>query len=151
MHPVLKFFLIGCAVVIVLGIIAVAVVGWYVKSHSGQWMAQGKAVRGEGMSFGRTATEPQCVSEAMTRYRAHTGMVNGISQRLWLDGCLETASVDAEFCAGVPAEDQFTASVTWRVKQCRDFGFQGDSTCPNIVAEVQRYCAGPVRRKKTSQ
>lgn len=151
MNPVLKVFLIGCGVIIVLGIVAAAVIGWYLKSHSAQWVAQGRAVRAEGAAFGRNTTESQCLSEAMSRYRANRGIVSGIKQRVWLQGCLEASAFEPEFCSAIPAEEQFAATVRWRVARCQDFGLQGDSTCPNIVAEVQRYCVGSERKKKASR
>ncbi len=148
MHPALKVILIGCGVIVVVGIVAIALVGWYVKSHSGDWIAQGKAIRAEGAAYGKSVSESQCLGETMSRYRANRGMMSGIRQRVWLSGCLEAASLDAEFCSAVPAEQQFGSTVTWRVARCQDFGLQGDSTCPNILAEVQRYCASPARKKK---
>ena len=151
MNPILKVVLIGCGVIVVVGIVAVALIGWYVKSHGSDWMAQGKAIRAEGATFGRGTTESQCLTEAMSRYRAKRGMMSGIRQRIWLQGCLEASSFEPDFCSGVPAEEQFGATVRWRVSRCQDLGLQGDSTCPNILAEMQRYCAGPARRKKTSQ
>ena len=93
-------------------------------------------------------SESMCVAEAMTRYSRDRGMISGIKQRLWLAGCLETSKLDPEFCASVPPDSEIMRSASWRTSQCSTFGLGGDSTCPNILAEVQTYCAGTERRKK---
>jgi hypothetical protein len=61
---------------------------------------------------------------------------------------LESSAFDSGFCEGVPSTDELMRTVTWRVEQCRSRGFAGDSNCPNLFTEVQRYCYGPARAKK---
>lgn len=150
MKPVVKGVVIGCSVLLVLGAAAAVAIGWLLKSKSRDFVAKGKAMRSEGAQFGRDLSESQCLAEAMARYRKSTGMVSGIRQAVWLGACLETSAIDTGFCANVPPEDELVRTVAWRVARCADLGFSGDSTCPNILAEVQRYCGGAVRKKKIS-
>jgi hypothetical protein len=75
-------------------------------------------------------------------------MVGSIKTTVWLGGCLETSPLSDGFCADVPSEVEFTRTATWRAEQCRQHGFAGDSTCPAIFSEVQRYCHSPARARK---
>jgi len=149
MKPVVKGLLIGCSVLLVLAIVLVVAVGFFVKSKSSDLIARGKEMRTEGETFGRGVSESMCVSEAMRRYSADRGMISGVKQRLWLAGCLETSTFEPSFCASIPPQSELMRSAEWRVKQCATFGMSGDSTCPNVLAEVPTYCGGAGRQKKT--
>lgn len=144
----MKFVLIGCAVILVIAIAVAIGVGYYVRSHSAEWLEQGKAIRTEGTSFGAKAAEPQCLSEAMARYRSDRGMRSGIKQGVWLGGCLETSSIDPQFCTDVPPEAELLRTAAWRNERCAEFGMKGDTVCPSILQQMQRYCFSPERRKK---
>lgn len=148
MKPAVKGILIGCSVLAVIVIACVVSVGFFVKSRSRDWIARGKEVRAEGEAFGRGVSESMCVSESMRRYSRDRGMISGVKQRLWLAGCLETSRLEPAFCASVPPDSEILRTAGWRVNQCSTFGLGGDSTCPNIFAEVQTYCAGTGRKKK---
>jgi hypothetical protein len=151
MKPVAKGFLIGCSVLLVLGIAAVIALVLFVKSKSTEFITRGQQMREQGAAFGRYVTESECLTEAMTRYRPKRGMVNGITQGVWLDGCLEPSTLEQHFCTAVPPQTQMTATVKWRVDRCKELGFPGDSTCPNILAAVQNYCESPERRQKMNR
>jgi hypothetical protein len=68
-------------------------------------------------------------------------MLNAVQARLWLAGCLDSARQTEGLCAGVPEETAILGSAAWRVAQCDAHHLGGDSTCPNILAEVQKHCA----------
>ena len=149
MKPVVKGLLIGCSVLAVLAIAVIVAVGFFVKSKSADLIERGQEMRTEGETFGRGTTESMCVSEAMRRYSADRGIISGVKQRLWLAGCLETSKFEPSFCASVPPDSEIRRTAEWRVNQCSTFGLSGDSACPNVLAEVQTYCAGADRSKKT--
>lgn len=148
MKPVVKGFVIGCSILLIIGVAAVVAIIWFMRSKSEDWVAKGNEVRAAAAQFGKNVPEPRCVEEAMSRYRLKTGIVGGIEQRVWLGGCLEASAFDSGFCEGVPPDSEIVRSATWRAARCANLGFSGDSTCPNILAEVQTYCQGPARRKK---
>jgi hypothetical protein len=148
MKPVVKGLLIGCSILLAALLILAGVLIWFAASKKDELIASGNKIRAEGTAFGKNVAEPRCVDEALERYRKDKGMVSGIQNAIFLGGCLEASAFDPDFCAGVPSEDEFTRTITWRVEQCRNRGFAGDSTCPNIFSEVQRYCHGPARAKK---
>jgi hypothetical protein len=148
--PVTKVLIFGCSAVVVIAIVAVVAGVWFVRSKSGEWIAQGKAVRAEGGSFGLHASESQCLSETMTRYRSAPGMMGGVKQSVWLGGCLDASAYDPEFCTGVPPMEEIVRTAEWRNRVCAGFGLSGDPTCPSMLSEMQRYCAGEKRRTKAS-
>lgn len=148
MTPAVKGLLIGCVVLVLLGVIVLVAVGWYVKQKAPEVLANAQAAQSEGSLFGNDVSESQCVSNALERYRANPGLAAAMTQSLWLDGCLETSQVEQNFCDGVPAESEIIKSATWRVATCEESGILQDATCPNLAGRVQSYCAGDARRTK---
>lgn len=148
MKPVTKVLLFGCLAIVVIGIVAIVAIGWFVKSRSGEWIAQAKSVRADGARFGLTASESQCVDEMMARYRRDPGMMTSVKQSVWLGGCLESSAPQPDFCNGVPAQNEIMRSATWRNSRCAEAGLRSDAVCPNLFTEVQRYCYSEARKKK---
>ena len=148
MKPLAKYLLAGCLVLVLLVIAGVAAVAWYVRTHKDDLLAQAREVRADGAKAGKDLSEGRCVDDALSRYSNDRGVIGGVRTRVWLSGCLEASQPTEGFCSGVPPESEFMRTVTWRVDQCRARGLAGDSTCPNILAEVQQYCAGASRSAK---
>ncbi len=149
MKPILTFLAVGCAAVIVLA--AVVAIGgfWFLDQKGDDLLAKGQALRENGMLSGRDLTEAQCLDQTMARSRTDKGMLSGIQQALWLDGCLETSAVEANFCDGVPPESDMRRTITWRISRCSEM-LSNDSPCQNFLARVQKYCEEDVRRVKLS-
>ncbi|HEX7676890.1 MAG TPA: hypothetical protein VF713_02115, partial [Thermoanaerobaculia bacterium] len=148
MKPLAKYLLAGCLVLVLLVIAGVAAVAWYVRTHKDDLLARAREVRADGAKAGKELTEARCVDDALSRYSNDRGVIGGVRTRVWLTGCLDTSQPTEGFCSGVPQEREFMRTVTWRVDQCRARGLAGDSTCPNILAEVQQYCGGTSRSAK---
>jgi hypothetical protein len=149
MKPVVKGLLIGCGVLIAIGIIGVVGLVWFVNANKDKLIAQGKEVESEGMQFGKNVAEPKCVDEALSRSMKDSGITGTIRSSIWLDGCLASSAFTDGFCDSVPSDDEITRSVIWRNEQCRNRGFAGGQ-CGNVLAPVQKYCHSSVRaRKKT--
>lgn len=144
----MKGFLIGCGLLIV---IVVLLLGGYVYSKKDEWVAAGEAMRNEGLEFGKGVTERQCLDRAMVRYKEDKTAMGAIRTRLWLGGCLETSMPSADFCSGIPGQTEVIATATWRLKVCEQYGFANDSTCGNIVDEIQEYCQGDNRKNKPAR
>jgi hypothetical protein len=149
MKPVVKGLLIGCAALLVVGVVAIACVVWWVNANKDRLIAQGKTVQAEGSNFGKDVAEPRCVDEALARHLKDSGLTGTIRSSLWLDACLKTSAFSEGFCDGVPADDEITRSAVWRNEQCSKRGFAGGQ-CGSVLAPVQKYCYGDVRAKKKS-
>ena len=143
-----KGVLIGCAALLLLAAAGVFVAVRYVSKNTDQWVAKGTEIRDAGLTFGKSKRESDCVAESLNRYRGDRSIMGAIRVRIWLSGCLESSAVEPDFCTNVPPETEIMQSATWRAAVCAQNGMQGDSTCPNLVAEVQTYCASPERAKK---
>ena len=140
MKPATRGLLIGCGSVVLVGVaFAVALVVWFRVNGDGL-VARGKAAQAAGASAGARLADAQCVDAALADYKNDRGLVGAVQARLWLTGCLGMARATEGFCTGTPAEGQIMASATWRVAACDAHGLGGDSTCPNILAEVQKHC-----------
>lgn len=148
MKPVVKGFLIGCPILLILAVVAVVVVIRFLDRTTKEYVAKGQDVRAEGKQFGQNVSEPKCVEEAMSRYRRKTGIVGGIEQGVWLGGCLDESAFDSAFCEGVPRQEDLVRSATWRVERCAAFGLPGDSTCPTLLGQMQTYCESEERKEK---
>jgi hypothetical protein len=141
MKPATRGLLIGCGGVLGLGLAgAIAMVLWF-RSHGDELIARGQAAQAAGAKAGAGLTDAQCVDGALANYARDRGLVGAVQARVWMAGCLGTARATEGFCNGTPAEDQIMASASWRVAACDAHGLGGDSTCPNIMAEVQKHCA----------
>jgi hypothetical protein len=136
-----KGLLIGCGSVLLLGLAGVVAVVFWVRSQGPGWMEAGKAMEDAGAKAGAALADAQCIDGALAEYRKDRGLMGAVNARVWLSGCLGVAQPTADFCAGVPPESEIMASATWRVARCDAHGIGGDSTCPNILAEVQKHCA----------
>jgi len=140
MKPATKGLLIGCGSVALLGIGSFIAMALWFRSHGDELMAQGQADQAAGAKAGAALMDGQCVDGALADYAKDRGMFNAVEARLWLTGCLGTARATQGFCTGVPPESEIIRSATWRVAQCDAHHLGGDSTCPNILAEVQKHC-----------
>ena len=95
----------------------------------------------DGEVFGMTGSLEGCVEEGVNRSGECEGIslscIPGVGAFMW--ACLEEASYDQAFCAGVPsAEDD--AIVEWGRKVCRKYGQPDHEFCPIGVAVAGGFC-----------
>ena len=133
-----KILLFGCG-----GAVVLAVIARFVYVNKDEWRAKAQQVRFEGIEAGKTLPESGCLDQAMSRYRKNPGRIGAIQVRLWLSGCLETASSQPAFCSAIPGKDEIAATVAWRLGECSRYGFEADSACANVLTEVQNHCESP--------
>ena len=151
MHPLLKVLLIGCSLFIILVVIGLAGFTFYWKRQGPEIMAGGQKSLAEGKEAGLSNSESQCVADAVARYSTDPGIRAAIARSLWLDGCLESSSAEADFCTGVPEESSLIATAQWRSTRCAGFGLQQDPGCRNVVGRIQNYCESDLRRAKIAK
>ena len=151
MSPVAKGFLIGCSILLVLGVVAVVAVVWFAKTKGTELMTRAEQARDQGLAFGKYTTESECQAEALKRYSGDRGIMSGVKHGVWLTGCLEASTLEPDFCKDVPAQTDIQAAAIWRTERCKAAGITGDASCPNVLAPVQEYCESSVRRQKMSR
>jgi hypothetical protein len=135
-----KVLLGGCLLLLVLGFVAVFVAVRWFQSNKDDLQAKAAAVRAEGQAFGRSATASACVAKAIENYRGDASLWREVRARVWLPGCLETATPESELCAGVPPRSEIMRTVTWRMTECSRRGLDGDRGCTRILDELQKHC-----------
>lgn len=135
-----KVLLGGCLLLMAVAFVAVFLgVRWF-QSNKDDLMAKAQAMRAEGQAFGRSATASACVAKAIENYRGDTSLMREVRTRVWLTGCLETATPESELCTGVPPTSEIMRTVRWRMSECSRLGLDGDRGCTRVLEEVQRYC-----------
>ena len=106
------------------------------------WMMKNKdrlvAVRKEGIAFGNGKDYAQCVDAALARLNG--GLTGTIDARLFIEGCLTTATKSPTLCAGAPPKDEIMRSATWAVEQCRQRGRVGEQGCTQVFQAVAEAC-----------
>lgn len=132
--------------------IALACIAWVILLVVGfgyyWWTQHGDAVMGdtkdalaEGRTLGQDADEQTCLAETLERHRTcGRGISCAVPNLVFLEACLEPAASSPGFCGGVPGPTAVFESARWSKRRCSDAGFS-DSTCPQIFARVQHYCA----------
>ncbi len=140
MSRTLKILLIVAAS----GLLLLAVTVWaffrYVGSHKDEWLTKGRDTMQEAREAGRTLRDAECLDKAVAMHLEGDSGFAGLGARLWLNGCLQTATPTAEFCRDVPAADDIAGSIGWQMTECGKHGLTSNSTCGGTMSEVQKHC-----------
>jgi hypothetical protein len=128
-----------------LAVLALLVVGagyyfWVTKGKAmaAEFAAKGKVIMADAEAFGRGKDSDQCIQEALTRFKAGSGIVQQVEVQVFLSSSLKTCSPKPELCNEIPEEGEILKTVAWRLKKSQDLGLQ-DSNNP-IVRGIQEYC-----------
>jgi hypothetical protein len=135
-----KIILAVVGVIIAL-FIAAGFIGYnWVMKNKGQFVA----VRGEGVEFGKGKTAAQCIDAAVARLGSGA-MMSGVSARIFVGGCLTTASATEALCATVPPRTEIMRSAQWSFEQCRTRGANDQQGCTQIFQAVVEHCQHQAR------
>jgi hypothetical protein len=134
---VLIIVLVGF-VVLVAGVIVAA---RWVRSRGESLKEEGKALVAEAREFGRGKDGEACLAESFTRLKACDGFICEAKVKIFLQGCLETATVSPEFCAGVPPPSEIMKTVRYQLAECERRGMANSKPCTRLMGGVQAYCA----------
>jgi hypothetical protein len=140
MNRTLKIFLIvGFSGLLLL---AVALMAFYkfVDTHKDEWLNKGRDTLQEGMAAGKNIDDAECLKQALKQHRDGKAGVGGLGARLWIKGCLQTATPTQDFCRDVPKPTDITGTMRWPIEICAKHGLSTYSYCSGTVAEVQIHC-----------
>lgn len=140
MNRTLKIVLIVAACGLLLIVLAGVVMFRFVREHKDEWLAKGRDTFQEGVAAGAALDDQGCLNRAFEQYRQGDAGIGGIGARLWLKGCLRTATPTAQFCRDVPAQEDIADSIAWQVARCAPYGQIGQSACSGLLNEVQTHC-----------
>ena len=127
------------AVVLVVGGIAFV----WVRGAVDRFVSAGQQVMSEGRTLGQSITAAACVDSAFARYPRDRAVSigEGVTHKVFLEGCLGTAAPSPELCSDAPAGDQATIVQVslWARRACAARGVN-DQTCPQLMLSVHDYC-----------
>src|SRR5262245_8776987 len=130
------------------GLLAIGGGAWYWWTHHSQeFLESGKATIEDGRKSGGKLLEGGCVALAVDRHKAGPGMASTIRNSVWLSGCLDTSSPQADFCDGVPSPENPVAVGIWTAGTCLQYGLT-DPYCSSLFQNISKYCASPERAGK---
>lgn len=132
---------VGVLVLVVGG--TCAGVALWLNANADDLQAKGKVIMQEGAAFGRGKPARACVDEGLRRLPNLDGIMAEATNKVFVESCLKTATVDAAFCAGVPPRDEIMKSATWAVELCAALGKAGDQSCSRLVGAIQERCLKP--------
>jgi hypothetical protein len=132
----LKIALIGCGVLVVLGVLAVFAAGLWWKRNGGALEAGGRVGAREGARFGLVRDEAACFDEGKRRAAGGASLEASFEVGAFMRACLEYSRPTAGYCDDVPPITAIRRSVAWQQERCG-----GETGCRNVAQVVQAYCA----------
>lgn len=134
--------LIGCGVLLLLGIAAAVATGIWWKRNSPELEAEAAVAAREGARFGVTTDEAACFEQAKQRAAGSMSVAGSFSVGAYMRTCLEFARQTPAFCDDVPPQGSLRRTIEWQTARCGD-----DAICRNVAQVVQQYCtSGRVKR-----
>jgi len=137
----LKVILIILAVLF-LGFATVAFLGYrWMKSHAGELRADAAKIKSEATEFARGKDANACVAESFARLDRCDGIVCEVKTKIFLQNCLEVATVPDDLCASVPHRGEIIATAKWTLAECARRGRPNDQRCGRVIGALQDYCS----------
>lgn len=124
-------------------VVAAGLAVWFVARNADGWLEQGKGRMEAGQAAGAALDSAGCVDRALADYKRDAGPISAVSVRLWLDGCLQTAEVDAGICPEMKADNtlgRMGELIAWRQTFCARHGLATDQNCQQLAAGVEEFC-----------
>lgn len=131
----LRVGLIGCGVLVLLGIAGVVATGIWFKRNRPELQAEALVAAREGARFGVTNDEAACFEQAKQRASGSMSIAGSFSVGAYMRSCLEFARQTPAFCDDVPAVGALRRTAEWQTARCGD-----DAICRNVAQVVQQYC-----------
>ncbi|HYC88481.1 MAG TPA: hypothetical protein VEO54_04650 [Thermoanaerobaculia bacterium] len=143
---ILIIVLVGFAV-LVAGIVIAA---RWVKSQGPAIEQAGKDATAEAKAFGQGKDGEACIAESFRRQKAATGFLDQAKVNIFLQQCLDVATVAPETCKGVPEHTAIMDSVRWKSEECARRGRANDQACLQLISALQVHCAMERSKSRSS-
>ncbi|TXI79924.1 MAG: hypothetical protein E6Q44_08450 [Flavobacteriales bacterium] len=138
-----RIVLVVLGVIVVLGLAAIGAVTWFIARNADGWVDRGRKQMEEGRAAGAMLDSRGCVDRAIADYREDTGPISAIAQRVWLTGCLETATPERAVCPTLKADTTLEGVgelLAARAAFCARHGLPGDQGCQQLAEAVEAFC-----------
>ena len=103
---------------------------------------ESELARIDGEVFGMTSTTEECVEETVNRSADCAGFnptcVPPLGAFMW--ACVEGATYDPAFCAGIPPPTEEDAMMEWGRSACARYGQEGNDMCAITLASISGFC-----------
>lgn len=137
-----KIILLVVSIALLL-IIGLGVGGYiWVRENKDRLVQQGQEAHSEGERFGVTATQEECVNEAVARLKAHPGLIKEVNHKFFLMACIEVAKQTPGFCNDVPPVEEIIKGSAYTLRKCKALGLPVDQSCFRLLQGVQLVCHG---------
>ena len=127
----LKFGLIGCGVLGVLFVLAIAAGSMWFKRNQDAFAGSTQ----EGVRFGLVRDEQACLQESQRRAAEATTIAAQVGVGQFMRGCLEYSKPTQGFCDNVPPPTAIGRTAAWQSQRCGD-----NVHCRTVIQVVQTYC-----------
>jgi hypothetical protein len=131
-------------IVVVAGFILLAagifVAARWVKSQGAALQRQGKAVIAEARAFGQGKDAEACLAESFARLDRASGFIGEAKVKIFLQHCLQTATVSDQTCEGVPRPTDLLDTAQWTLAECAKRGRTNDQRCTRLIGALQVHC-----------
>jgi hypothetical protein len=124
-----------------LGVIGLGLAGWWWWSQHGTEF-QSNITDGvkQGTEFGKGSDSEGCLQEGFERIRRDPQTEIGLSNHMFLVGCLMITKPSPDFCKGVPPSwNQFAVS-RWAKQRCESEALS-DTGCVGMLSAVADHCS----------
>jgi len=114
----------------------------WLKSHEAELSDLGRNAEAQARDWGKGKDANACVDEALRRTMAcgDLEVMCQVRASVFFDGCMQVASVPADFCANVPGQLEIMATVKWQMAQCAQRGHPNDRRCSRFFTNLQKRC-----------
>jgi len=102
----------------------------------------------QGEAFGRDTDEAGCLAEAITRYKANSGLTGSLAIGMFEQACFRVSRPSPGFCDGVPSPLDVLRAGRWQRDQSQRAGIGADPFGAQVFAQVQAYCGSGVRQRR---
>jgi hypothetical protein len=138
-----KILLLALGAIVFLGVGAILVAAVFVVRNADGWVDRGRQRMEAGREAGAALDSQGCVDRALGEYRKDRGPFSAIGQRIWLTGCLETATPNDAICPTIDAESTLGAVgqlLAARNAFCVRHGLAGDQGCQQLAEGIESFC-----------
>jgi hypothetical protein len=137
--------LIGCGVLILLGIVGIVASGIWWKRNRGGIEAEATVAAREGARFGVAHDEAACFEQAKQRANGSMSVAGSLSVSTYMHSCLEFSRPTPAFCDDVPPVGALRRTLEWQGARCGD-----DTDCRSVAQVVQQYCTSGRAKRPAS-
>lgn len=136
-----KVVLIIVLVGFVLLVAGIIVAARWVKSQAPAIEQAGKDATAEAKAFGEGKDGEACIAESFRRQKVAKGFLDQAKVNMFLQQCLDVATVAPQTCQGVPEPSAIMDSIRWKSDECARRGRANDQACLQLISALQMHCA----------